>query len=130
MKLSALSPVRILVALISLQGCVVVEPGHQINRLQGGYKCHSVLKIINRAIRAFSKPPNRIICIERDTETCAEFSGLRQIGRVAAVQDVEDPVCKHKRARQLRCARDKRIRWADLVVEVCVHGSNSKFYHE
>jgi hypothetical protein len=55
---------------------------------------------IDRAVVALAQAPHRIVGIGGDDQRRAQAAGLRQVGDMAAMQDVEAAVGEHQRPRQ------------------------------
>jgi hypothetical protein len=99
------------------QRCIVVEPGHQVHRFERGEQRHAVGERVDRTFRTFAKASCRSIAVGGDEQTFSERARLREIARMAAVQNVEYAVAEYQRPRQLRDARSELRGLADFGFE-------------
>ena len=79
---------------------LLVEPGHCVDAGERRYDREPVLQDVERPVRAFAEAPGGGIAVERDQKRRAQLPRPRQVGDMAAVQDVENPVGEDERARQ------------------------------
>lgn len=101
----------------ALQGGFLVEPGNQRHAGERRHDCQPVFQRIDRAVIAFAESFDRGVRVERDNHRAAQCGGLRQIGDVPTVQDVEAAIREHKRSGQLRASCGQLVRWADFGFE-------------
>jgi len=72
---------------------------------------------VHRTVVALAETLHRRVGVERDDHRRAERARLREIGHVAAMQDVEAAVGEHQRARQRGDARRELFGGDDLGFE-------------
>ena len=96
---------------------VFIEPGDQRDAFQCGEQRHAVGQLVDRPFVAFAQALDRGIRIDGDDQAGAERARLRQIGDMAAVQDVKTAIGKHQRVRQLRYALWQFVRRDNLGLE-------------
>jgi hypothetical protein len=96
---------------------VVVEPGHGVHRLERRDQRHAVRQRVHRPARALAQAPHRGIAVQRHDQRRAERARARQVGHVAAVQEVEHAVGENERPRQRRRPAHRRARREDLALE-------------
>ena len=96
---------------------VFIEPGDQVHRLQGREHRHAVLEAVDRPVLAFAQAPGRGVAVGCDHEARAQGARLREVGDVAAMQDIENAVGEYQRAGEGCDPAGKLRRFAQLRFE-------------
>lgn len=99
-------------------GRVVVKPSNDIHTRQRSGHGGAVGERINRPIIPFALAAHGSIGVERQNHGRAGGARLRQIGNMAAVQNIEAAIGKHQRARQSGQALGQVFGRADFVFEI------------
>ena len=81
---------------------VVAEAGDQIDHAQRGQYRHPVGAGIDRPVVPLAQAAHRGIVIDRDDQAGPERTGLREVGDVSAMQQVEDTIGEYPRGGQAR----------------------------
>lgn len=96
---------------------VAVKPGHQADAFQCGQHGGAVLLVIDGPVLALALTLDRGIGIQPQHQAGAQGAGLRQVGDMTAMQDVETAIGEHDGTRQCRQSLCQLFRRADLVFE-------------
>jgi hypothetical protein len=83
----------------------LVEQRHQAHALERGEDRRAVAFVVERPVRRLAEAARRDVAVQAEHQARAARPRLRQVGDVAAVQDVEHPVGEDDRPRQLGEAR-------------------------
>jgi len=98
-------------------GGVFVEPGDGVDRLERGDQREAIRERIHGSPRPLAKAPRRGIPVQRHQQARAQRARARQIGGMAAMQDVEHAVGENQRPRQARGPARRLARSQDLALE-------------
>src|SRR5690606_3714820 len=104
-------------ALDERQRRVVLDPGDALDRLERRDHGEAVRQRVDRAIGILAEAPDRCVAVDRHHETGAQRPGFGEIGDVAPVQYVEDPVGEHEGAWQVGEQGADMQRVDDLALE-------------
>lgn len=86
---------------------VLFERNDKTDRFQCRQKRHPVVAIIEGTIVTLTQPLHRCIGVDGDNQRCSQCTCLREVGDVAAMQNVEYAVGQDDRLGELRDARNK-----------------------
>lgn len=79
---------------------VIVEPSYQVNRLERSNDRQAVLKGVDGSVPGLTQASHRGIGVERNEKARAPCASLREVGYMAAMEDVEAPVGEDQGPRQ------------------------------
>jgi hypothetical protein len=99
-------------------GRVLVEPGDRVHRLERGDERQTVRETVDRAPGPLAQAPRGGIAVQRHQQRGAQRPRPREVGDVAAVQQVEHAVGEHERPRRFARPTRRGGRVEDLALEV------------
>src|SRR6185503_10811547 len=98
-------------------GPVVVEPCDGIHRVERGDDGEPVFERVDGPLGALAQPPGGRIAVQRHEQRRAQLARAREVGHMAAMQDIEHAVGEHQRPAELTGPAREVLGRTDLAFE-------------
>ena len=92
-----------------LEWRIVIERGHETDTSQSSNHSKAIFQEIDRPVWRLAQLLNRWVRVQSNQECCPEGCGFLQVGDVASMEDIKNPIGKYQRAREIADPPRQRI---------------------
>ena len=92
-----------------LEWRIVIERGHETDTPQSSNHSKAIFQGIDGPVWRLAQLLNRWVRVQSNQECCPEGCGFLQVGDVASMEDIKNPIGKYQRAREIADPPRQRI---------------------
>ena len=92
-----------------LEWRIVIERGHETDTSQSSNHSKAIFQRIDGPVWRLAQLLNRWVRVQSNQECCPEGCGFLQVGDVASMEDIKNPIGKYQRAREIADPPGERI---------------------